>query len=344
MTLATRYVAGGAGLMVGGDLYDVIPLSGGHIGVVCGDVVGRGVRAASVMGQLRNVLRAYAVEGHSPASVLQRVNAFTEGLPETDMATLVYLRCDPKTGTVVYTNAGHPPPLLLRHDGTTEYLEGGRSVPIATVRSAEYTDAMTHLSPGDTLFLYTDGLIEERHRSIDEGLQELEDAVARGPHEVEALCDFVLKEILSDREALDDTALVALRLLEPAEETLDLVLPAEPRSLAQLRRELNRWLQQRDASDQEIFELTVASCEAAANAIEHAYGLGEADFDVHAFAEGDVVTIIVRDQGRWRAPRGSNRGRGLQLIESLMDEMQVGRHEQGTEVRMSRRVGRSGDE
>jgi PAS domain S-box-containing protein len=338
VALATRYVAGGAGLMVGGDLYDVIPLSAGHIGVVIGDVVGRGVRAASVMGQLRNVLRAYAVEGHSPASVLQRVDAFTEGLPETDMATLVYLRCDPKTGTVVYTNAGHPPPIVLRADGSTEYLEGGRSVPIATVRSAEYTDAMTHLSPGDTLLLYTDGLIEERKRSIDEGLEALEDAVGRAPKELEELCDFVLKEILSDREAVDDTALVALRLLEPAAEGLDMVLPAEPGSLAHLRRALSRWLQRSDASDQDIFELSVAACEAGANAIEHAYGLGEADFYVKASLDAGVVTIIVRDHGRWRAPRGSNRGRGLQLIESLMDEMQVGRHPEGTEVKMTRRL------
>jgi anti-sigma regulatory factor (Ser/Thr protein kinase) len=330
--------------MVGGDLYDVIPLSAGHIGVVIGDVVGRGVRAASVMGQLRNVLRAYAVEGHSPASVLQRVDAFTEGLPETDMATLVYLRCDPKTGTVVYTNAGHPPPLLLRADGSTEYLEGGRSVPIATVRAAEYRDAMTHLSPGDTMFLYTDGLIEERHRSIDEGLEELKEVVTRGPKDLEALCDFVLKEILSDRDAVDDTALVAIRLLESATDTLDLVLPAEPGSLAHLRRELNRWLQPKHATEQEVFELTVACCEAAANAIEHAYGLEEADFDVRATIEDGLVTIIVRDQGRWRAPRGSNRGRGLQLIESLMDEIQVGRKEEGTEVKMTRRLGGSAGE
>ena len=295
------------------------------------------------MGQLRNVLRAYAVEGHSPASVLQRVDAFTEGLPETDMATLVYLRCDPKTGTVVYTNAGHPPPIVLRVDGSTEYLESGRSVPIATVRSAEYHDAMTHLSPGDTLFLYTDGLIEERRRSIDEGLQSLEDAVSRGPKPLEELCDFILKEILSGRDAVDDTALVALRLLEPEAEGLALVLPAEPGSLAHLRRELNRWLQRTNASDQDIFELTVAACEAAANAIEHAYGLEEADFDFKASIDGDVVTIIVRDSGRWRAPRGSNRGRGLQLIESLMDEMQVGRDPEGTEVKMSRRLEGSGE-
>ncbi|MGH2755676.1 MAG: SpoIIE family protein phosphatase [Actinomycetota bacterium] len=338
MTVASRYVAGGAGLMVGGDLYDVIPLSGGHVGVVIGDVVGRGVRAASVMGQLRNVLRAYAVEGHSPASVLQRVDAFTEGLPETDMATLVYLRCDPKTGTVVYTNAGHPPPLILRNDGSTEYLEGARSVPIATVRGAEFTDALTHLAPGETLLLYTDGLIEERQRSIDEGLDELKDAMARGPKDLEGLCDFVLKEILSDRESVDDTALVAVRLLPLGVDVLDLILPAEPNSLAYLRRELSRWLGQGRATEQEIFELTVASCEAAANAVEHAYGLAEADFQVKASIEDDVVTIIVRDQGRWRAPRGSNRGRGLQLIESLMDEMQLGHHEEGTEVRMTRRL------
>jgi anti-sigma regulatory factor (Ser/Thr protein kinase) len=254
------------------------------------------------------------------------------------MATLVYLRCDPKTGTVVYTNAGHPPPIVLRADGSTEYLEGGRSVPIATVRSAEYTDAMTHLSPGDTLLLYTDGLIEERKRSIDEGLEALEDAVGRAPKELEELCDFVLKEILSDREAVDDTALVALRLLEPAAEGLDMVLPAEPGSLAHLRRALSRWLQRSDASDQDIFELSVAACEAGANAIEHAYGLGEADFYVKASLDAGVVTIIVRDHGRWRAPRGSNRGRGLQLIESLMDEMQVGRHPEGTEVKMTRRL------
>ena len=174
--------------------------------------------------------------------------------------------------------------------------------------------------------------------------RDLEDAVGRGPADLEELCDFVLKEILGDRESADDTALVGIRLLEPKDATLEMILPAEPGSLAQLRRELNRWLTQKDASDQDIFEITVAACEAAANAIEHAYGLGEADFDVKVSLNDDVVTIIVRDQGRWRAPRGSNRGRGLQLIESLMDEMQVGRHEEGTEVKMSRRIGRSDGE
>jgi anti-sigma regulatory factor (Ser/Thr protein kinase) len=115
-------------------------------------------------------------------------------------------------------------------------------------------------------------------------------------------------------------------------------LPAEPESLAGLRRRLGRFLHAAGVSDSEQYEITLTVCEAAGNAIEHAYGPGDAEFHVEVRLEGHELTADVRDEGRWREPRGVERGRGLQIIEGLMDEVDVVTEEEGTVVRMRRRL------
>ena len=148
LRLAARFEPGGAGVEVGGDWYDVLELDRGSIGLAIGDVAGRGVQAAAVMAQLRNALRAYAFELHPPAAALERLNrlAWTHG--QSVMATVIYLVFDPSSGLVRLANAGHLPPLLANLDGSTVYLEEGRSLPLGVQRATTYTDAEYRLPPG----------------------------------------------------------------------------------------------------------------------------------------------------------------------------------------------------
>src|SRR5262245_8197470 len=127
---AARYLPGGDGVEVGGDWYEVIPLPSDRVGVAIGDVVGRGVRAAAIMGQLRVALRAYALEFESPAVVARRLAGFVQTIDPNQMATCVYAVLEPESGVLSYTNAGHPPPLLLNPDGSATYLEGDPGLPL----------------------------------------------------------------------------------------------------------------------------------------------------------------------------------------------------------------------
>jgi serine phosphatase RsbU (regulator of sigma subunit)/anti-sigma regulatory factor (Ser/Thr protein kinase) len=349
--LAGQYLPG-AGATVGGDWYDVITLPDGEVALVMGDVVGRGVRAASVMGQLRSACRIYAAQGQGAASVVKCLNEFAHDLGSGEMATLVYLALDPSTGRGRFVGAGHPPPLVRSPDGSTAYLDAEPQLPLGAVKRVTYVEHDVQLGPGAMVVLYTDGLVERRDASLDEGLARLADAVAAAPHEPAGCCDFVLQELLGGHRAGDDVALLALQRVESGAEPLTLRLPAASQTLRSLRRSLRTWLRAAGADADEIYDLTLAANEAAANAVEHAYGPVDAHYEVDAtFIEG-VVQIEIRDFGRWRPARDSDRGRGLPLMEGLTDQLTVERGEQGTLVRLRRRLGgdapatsqRSGDE
>jgi serine phosphatase RsbU (regulator of sigma subunit)/anti-sigma regulatory factor (Ser/Thr protein kinase) len=338
ITLASRYLPARLESEVGGDWYDAVVLPDGGLAVVMGDVAGRGIQAAAVMGQLQNAVRAYAAEGYGPAVILQRVARM---LDLREMATLLILVFDPATHAVRYANAGHLPPLVLAPDGTVTVLEGG-SAPLSIVSSeVTYVDYSAHLIPGSTVLLYTDGLVEVRGESIDEGLVRLTDTLRRAPAEdVEGLVNHVLFGVLREEAGTDDVALLAMHaaVLDPA--LLRLRLDASPDSAPLLRHTLRRWLAQSHLEAAEIFDLTVAASEAFSNAIEHAYGAGDATIDVDARVDGDVVRVTVRDWGRWREQRGQHRGRGIALMRGLMDEVDVASGPEGTTVRMWRRVRR----
>jgi PAS domain S-box-containing protein len=342
MSLTARFEPGGTGVDVGGDWYDVLELDNGRIGVVVGDVAGRGIRAASLMSQLRNALRAYAFEQHSPGTALEHLNRLAWRREGVVMATLIYLVLDPATGRVRLSSAGHPPPLQARPDGTTVYLVEGRSLPLGVAHQTEYSEAEYELEPGSTLLLYTDGLIEKRSTPIDDGLEQLAKSLgARPAEDLETLCDRLMAAV-SDSE--DDVALLALRSVPLAPERMELTLPAEPLELGSVRRALRRWLAECQASDTESYDIILACNEACANAIEHAYGPGDALVQIEAAFSGDEVAIKVRDQGRWRDSRGNNRGRGLGLIETLMDSVNIITSPgAGTEVSMRRRLKGSPD-
>jgi PAS domain S-box-containing protein len=341
--LAARFVPGGAGVDVGGDWYDVIELDSGCIGLVIGDVAGRGVQAAAVMAQLRNALRAYAFESHPPATTLERLNTLAWNLDQGAMvmATAIYLVYDPSSGLVRFANAGHLPPLHSKPDGSTEFLEKGRSLPIGVRSGTSYVEAECLLSPGSKLLLYTDGLVEKRRVPIDSSLSRLADCSSTG-RGLSDLCDHVLATL--DPSGDDDVALLALEPVTLARENLKLTLPAEPPSLASLRGALRRWLREGETAESERFEIVLACNEAVANSIEHAYGPRAGLVQMDAGLSDGMISITVRDFGHWRSPRGADRGRGLTMIEAIMDSVNISTGPNGTEVRMARKLGMPQDD
>jgi PAS domain S-box-containing protein len=337
LAMAARYLPAGRGAAVGGDWYDALELGDGRIALVVGDVVGHGVRAAATMGQLRNACRAYALVEVSPSEVVARLNRLIASSGEDAMATVLYLVLDRETGDVAFTNAGHPPPLVLTRDGP-RFLEGGRSVPVGAADPAIFRETSETLPQGSSLLLYTDGLVERRDVPLEDRLGELKAAAAAAGGGLEDICDQVLRGVLGARDPVDDVALLAVRPEPASAEHMSITLPAEPESLARLRRKLGRFLHAARVSDSEQYEIILAVCEGAGNAIEHAYGPGDADFGVEIRLQGQELTADVRDEGRWREPRGVERGRGLQIIEGLMDDVEVLAEERGTVVRMRRRL------
>jgi serine phosphatase RsbU (regulator of sigma subunit)/anti-sigma regulatory factor (Ser/Thr protein kinase) len=339
VTHAARYMAGGAGVEVGGDWYALIPRPGGGLAFAIGDVVGRGVRAASIMGQLRTALRAYGLEFGEPAVVMRRLARFAQTLPEDQMTTCVYMAVDPESGRLRFTNAGHPPPLVLKPDGSSEYLDGARSMPLGVTADPDYREANATLEPGSTVLLYTDGLVERRGESLDAGLARLRAAVAEAPHEPDALCDRLLEVLVEDAPA-DDVALLAVRALPQDIDPLGLTLPADPSTLASLRRTLRDWLDRAGATEEESRDIVLAAVEAAANAVEHAYGPGDAQFDLAAHVVAGEVTVTVRDYGSWREESDPHRGRGLGVMRAAMDDVDLNSESEGTRVRLRRRLRR----
>jgi anti-sigma regulatory factor (Ser/Thr protein kinase) len=339
LELATRYQPGADGTQVGGDLYDVVPYSDGRVGLAIGDVVGRGIEAASLMGQIRNSLRAYAMEDDRPEQVIERLNLLMHHWQQDRIATLSYLVLDPRNGYVVFATAGHLPPLVLGPDGNASYLEGGEFVPLGVLPFGGYTAGEAVVKPGSTVLLYTDGLVEERGMSIDDGLERLREAIERAPADPDALCDFLLAEVPPNGAAGDDVAVLATRLVPVDVTKLELRLPAEPESLALMRRALERWLSSISVPEEMANELKVACGEACMNAVEHAYPPGDAVFEVRALNLGSSVEIEVRDFGFWRPPRaGSDRGRGLELMKRLTDSMKVVPGSEGTTVHLLKKV------
>ena len=336
VVLSARYLPGNHEA-VGGDWYDVLTLPNGQIGLVIGDVAGRGVWAAAVMGQLRNALRAYALEGNPPAVIADRLTRLVD---DRTMATLVYLIIDPETRAVRYLNLGHLPPLIVGPEGVTRL--GGGAPPLG-VRGVAYREDTATLAPRSTIVVFTDGLLEVRGESIDDGFARITEALRRdGEASVDDLVDEVLAAALKGRTPEDDVALVALRLVALSPQRLDIRLPAVPSSLAQMRQTLRRWLKSAEVDPEEAYDVLTAINEACANAIEHAYGPTDGLFECEVTLKDDVLTAVVRDIGQWRSARGQYRGHGLKLMEALMGEVEVVPGPTGTAVQMRKRIAQKG--
>ena len=343
LRLAARYEPGGLGVNVGGDWYDAIPLEDGRVGLAMGDVVGHGLEAASLMGQLRHAARAYALEGHSPPAVLDRLDRLVRSLPGAQMATLQYLVVDSDLRTVRFASAGHVPPLVVSPDGEARFLEGAPNPPLGVFDSAGHEELTAKLEQGSTIVLYTDGLVEQRGVSIDAGLEALRRA-ARNPADPVELCDHLVESMLYIHPAHDDIAVLALQALPASAEPLHLEVPTDPTRLRDVRRHIAGWLRRSGASEEDVEIAQMACHEACSNAIEHGYGFGEGSFTIDAHMENGKVVLEVSDSGNWiDRPEGGlpHRGRGIALMEALMDAVQLSHDGAGTRVRMERGVSRS---
>ena len=300
---------GGVGLKVGGDWYDAVPLRDGRVMLVIGDVVGHGVRAAASMGKLRNVLQYSALDGLAPAAVLQRLNAYFCALPDA-----TWRRCSSPSTTrprqrIRYSSAGHPPAMLRLPDGTVELLEGGRSMPLCASDQAQYHEAERDLPAGSMLVLYTDGLIERRGESLDVGLERLAESLRERPGPASRTsptrCCATSSPTTSRRttsrcSASDVRGRGAPRLSR---------LPGRaPPALRHAPRASSEWLERVGASDEEAREITVAVNEVAANAVEHAYGLVDAEFVVEA--DRQVGTASWSSRSGTSGGGGTRRDRG----------------------------------
>jgi serine phosphatase RsbU (regulator of sigma subunit)/anti-sigma regulatory factor (Ser/Thr protein kinase) len=338
VSLAGRYLPA-ASERIGGDWYDAFLLPDGRLGLTIGDVVGRGFHAAAIMGQLRSGLRAYALDGMRPREVLERLSRLLRQLEPGRTATVVYLVMDPHGGGLTIAGAGHPPPLLQSAGGEPRLLELPGSVPLGATRHVRYDDQEIELEPGTLVMLYTDGLVERPDEGLDSSLERLLATVRTGDDNLEHLGDKLVDVLLPEGPHADDAALLMARAL-PLGAALVAQFPAEVESIPLLRRLLGRWLDEAGATQRDVDDLTLASAEAAANAIEHAYGLADGVVELRATASDDEsVKVEIRDFGNWRAPRGTHRGRGLLLMEGLADDVEVVRSDEGTTVELSRRIG-----
>ncbi|MFE9690521.1 SpoIIE family protein phosphatase [Micromonospora sp. NPDC005806] len=333
--VASRYLPGSADVEVGGDWYDAIRTPDGELVLVIGDVVGKGVRAAAAMGQLRNALRAYVLEGFGPGLALTRLNHLVGSTEGGSSATVICLWFSPRTGRLRYASAGHPSPLLIHGDHVAFLHDRALGPPIGAIPGTEYRTVEGELAPGGRLLLYTDGLIEDRQFGVDAGLGQLRlDATTRADH-VADLVDAVVERVAGQARH-DDVAVLALEAAEL--NRLTLRLPADPTRLSVLRKRLEDFLVAHRVGENDLFDLTVAISEAAANAIEHPVSPAEPVISIDVTIFDRTVTATIRDSGRWRESTGSSfRGRGLALIQALGD-LTVVRTDEGTAVTLRRRL------
>lgn len=214
--IAVRYRAARAGRDIGGDWYDVIPLPGGRVGLMIGDVQGHDTDAAAVMGQLRIVLWAYVSEGHSPATAMARASTLLHELDTERFATCTYAEVDLSTGALQIVRAGHLEPMVRRGDGRCVTVDTEGGLPLGIVDEShrrggtDYPVTRTTLAPDETLLIYTDGLVERPGATLDEGLERLARAVEVGPADIEELADR-LGEMVGEQGGGDDMALLLMR-------------------------------------------------------------------------------------------------------------------------------------
>ncbi|WP_329117869.1 GAF domain-containing SpoIIE family protein phosphatase [Streptomyces sp. NBC_01465] len=210
--IAACSLPGAHGMQAGGDWYDVVALRDGKVALALGDVMGKGLGAATAMGQLRTALRAYAlVEGEDPVAVLTDLNALTQNMGLTDMTTVLYMTVDPKEHVAQVVSAGHPPPLLIDQSGAS-FVRAGQGVPLGVVDEWNAEEKEVPLPPGALLVMYTDGLVERRGEDLGTGLERLRRAALSAPSEVGELCAHLVEECLDEGANPDDVAILAIRV------------------------------------------------------------------------------------------------------------------------------------
>lgn len=334
--IAVRYQAGAAGTEAGGDWYDVVDLGDGRVGLSVGDVVGQGVAAAAVMAQLRTVLSGAVRQGRDPASALELLDEFATWIPGARYSTAACVVVDPGRGELRWARAGHLPVLVVDEDGGG-YLAGGHN-PVLGIRGRPaFREGVAPIAAGQTLVLYTDGLVERRGEVVDDGLDRLAGIateVAGLPPE--QFAGQIIDRALAGAAHTDDAALVCVRVLPP---DIDLTVPGSARELRGMRRRVRRWADQVGLGEDLGDDLVRAIDEAAANSVEHGYAGFDPPGDVRlrlGYTPSGGVSACVSDDGRWRPPPSDpgHRGLGLAMIRAIATSSEIEHTDGGTAVRM----------
>jgi anti-sigma regulatory factor (Ser/Thr protein kinase) len=273
--------------------------------------------------------------------MLAALDHFAAGVPGALCTTLFCGVLDPESGRLAYACAGHPPGILAGPDGTVTLLDKARGLPLAVRPGTERPEAECVVPPRSTLLLYTDGLVERRRRPLSEGIRLAGEALQDGRNlPVDELAARVMERLAPEGGYDDDVALLLYRHPGP----LELTFPAESAQLALTRGTLRGWLQRCDLPPGLVQRVLVAAGEACANAVEHGHrDRPGGPVRLSAAASADEIRLTVVDSGRWKPPRAEDsrhRGRGIALMNAMMQEVAVTPGEAGTTVRMLTRIER----
>ncbi|MFJ7295859.1 SpoIIE family protein phosphatase [Streptomyces collinus] len=277
LDVASRYLPASARAGVGGDWFDVIPLSGARVALVVGDVVGHGIQASATMGRLRTAVRTLADVDLPPDELLthldDQVNRLAGGgdtmapLDGDIGATCLYAVYDPVSRHCTVARAGHPVPALVRPDGTVEFLDVPAGPPLG-LGGLPFESTELELAEGSLLVLYTDGLVENRGRDIDEGIAAMRGVLGRPAHDLEATCDDLLSTLLADRPSDDVALLVARTRALDASHVATWPVTQDPAAVAEMRkaacRQLSEW-----GLDEAAFVTELVVSELVTNAIRY---------------------------------------------------------------------------
>ncbi|OBG01098.1 stage II sporulation protein E [Mycobacterium sp. 852014-52450_SCH5900713] len=322
---AVRYEPAVPPLEIGGDWYDVLPIGDHRIGIVVGDCVGRGLPAAAVMGQLRSSARALLINGAEPALLLEQLDSAASLIPNAYCTTVFLAILDTESGVLQYSNAGHMPAVLVGSEPrTTSMLTDASSVPLAVRRPEPRPQTSRVLPPGSTLILFTDGLVERKHESIDDGIDRAAAVLAKTTTlPLDSVADAVLRELAPAAGYDDDVAMVIYR---HQQSPLRIENEASAARLVGIRHRLAEWLRTADVPDELAADIVLAVNEACTNCVEHAYTgqpLGTMLLDVE-LADGEIRARIT-DEGSWKPPEVNpgNGGRGLVLMRALSTAVEL---------------------
>lgn len=337
LEMAARYVPAERG-GVSGDWYDVFVLPSGGLCVVVGDVVGRGFAAAEEMGRLRSTLRAHAFFSSDPAEALTKLNQQVQHFDRPRMmATAQLAMLEPSFERLHVSSAAHLPPVLAIADGHANLLDVPNDPPVGVSSGLPRRSTTINVPEGALLCFYTDGLVERRTVSLDVGLKRLCQAVVAGP--VESVCARIMGQLIGDTPPADDVAMLVLRRQHLSDiEPLELVLPAQPWSLKNVRDSMRTWLSAVGARPRAVADLLVAVGEACTNVVEHAYGPEGGIVTVRLELQLRRVVATVGDTGRWEPSREQSQGRGTLLMRRCADDVRISRGSAGTTVVIRRRL------
>lgn len=330
------YLPGAEEAAVGGDWYDAFRLPDGRIAFSIGDVAGHGLRAAIVMGEVRQAFRAAALNPNSPSLVLERANTIVNMRANPVMVTAMFGIIDPRDATITYASAGHPAPVLALPGGNVALLPKD-GVPLGIVDTVGASDWTFSIPPGAQFTAYTDGLIEYS-RDVVDGEARLLDALHANVLEPSAEpARRLLTRVFGARENTDDVATLVVAAVDVPARSFSFTFTALPMGVPLVRRTLLRFVERLGFDDDARFAIITAAGEAIANAVEHAYGEEPGIVRVHGEALDQRLVLTIEDEGKWKpAQRREERGRGLPLMRALMDAVEIRTHQARTQVRLTK--------